>query len=377
MVLFGFNADKGKKVQTPSDGGTPTDGYKVKDGDTFYSIARKNGISVKELLNANGMSEKTVLKAGCTLTIPKHASVAQKSSAKKNAFDRGIIKEIDLTSEKDIPDSRLEQPFGKYYRESRHVVSSGESLSKIESKYGLLPGQLAEFNNLKSSALSIGQKIKIPPHVQAENVKSRKDVARATGLSEEYLIKLEEFEGKYNSKGSHPTIGIGHFPQNDFQKKYYSKTRLNDKQVYTLLAKDLIEAQDVIRRTIGETAYQKLAKNPNELAAVTDFVFNRGSKTFCQNSPKLLSALKKGDKDAIAANLDHNIDFSTKEPCCGISKRRLYEISLYCNGNIGRQTRATINRLYKEGLRDIAGRDSIIVGFKKEVNEMFAGRIKF
>jgi LysM repeat protein len=45
-------------------------GYKVQKGDTLWSISKKTGISVDELLKANGLKDAKGLRAGATLAIP-------------------------------------------------------------------------------------------------------------------------------------------------------------------------------------------------------------------------------------------------------------------------------------------------------------------
>ena len=44
--------------------------YRVQTGDTFYSIARRHGVSLSHVWQANGMSESTILREGMVLTIP-------------------------------------------------------------------------------------------------------------------------------------------------------------------------------------------------------------------------------------------------------------------------------------------------------------------
>ena len=44
--------------------------YRVKPGDTMYSIAKRYGIDVKKLAGANGLSDPSALKAGTVLKIP-------------------------------------------------------------------------------------------------------------------------------------------------------------------------------------------------------------------------------------------------------------------------------------------------------------------
>ena len=41
-----------------------------KRGNTFYGIARRHGVSLSHVWQANGMSESTILREGTVLTIP-------------------------------------------------------------------------------------------------------------------------------------------------------------------------------------------------------------------------------------------------------------------------------------------------------------------
>jgi hypothetical protein len=47
--------------------------YTIETGDTLHSIAQASGVTVQDLLNANGLNWSSIIYAGSTLTIP-HAS---------------------------------------------------------------------------------------------------------------------------------------------------------------------------------------------------------------------------------------------------------------------------------------------------------------
>ncbi len=49
---------------------TATDEYKIQRGDTYYSLSRKYGISVNELLEMNDLEANSVLKIGQVLKVP-------------------------------------------------------------------------------------------------------------------------------------------------------------------------------------------------------------------------------------------------------------------------------------------------------------------
>jgi LysM repeat protein len=49
--------------------------YTIETGDTLHSIAQESGVTVQDLLNANGLNWSSIIYAGSKLTIP-HASAA-------------------------------------------------------------------------------------------------------------------------------------------------------------------------------------------------------------------------------------------------------------------------------------------------------------
>lgn len=348
--------------------------YTVKNGDTLYSIAKANGISCEELKKANGL-KKDGLSIGQTMTIPE-AKLLNKNS--QSVFESKIIKEEGFSYDKEAPPAKINGPAALYSKPSIHKIKSGETLSSIEKKYGLRQGELADNNKNLGNTLSIGQSIKIPEHVQVHNIKSTQDVAEATGLSVSFLKKLEEFEGKNHSMKGNPTIGTGHYPFSNFDKKYYATRRLNDTEINRLLAQDLIKAQSKIKQQIGEGAYNKL--NQKQREALTDFVFNRGESTFASKECKpLRDALMKGNYSVVAANLDHNTDYNTKEVEFGLSKRRLFEMSHFCDGKFDKTILKAAQRVYDEGreaARKKGTHKNIIYGNNKEILEMFNGQIK-
>ena len=157
--------------------------YTVKSGDSLWSIAKKYGISVDELKAANNLTSN-VLQIGQKLNIPSMSGITTKpenyinytvksgdslySIASKNDLTVQELKNYNnLTSNVlqigqilKIPVVSTEEvPIGKY---GEYVVKSGDSLYSIGRKYGYTPQQLIDYNNLDSTVLSVGQVLKIP-----------------------------------------------------------------------------------------------------------------------------------------------------------------------------------------------------------------------
>lgn len=99
------------------------DYYIVKRGDTLYSIAAKNNISISDIKRLNNL-ESDILTIGQKL----------------------------LLSEDKLPSGNLET----------YIVKRGDTLYSISQKYNTTPNILKQINNLTSNSLMIGQQLKVP-----------------------------------------------------------------------------------------------------------------------------------------------------------------------------------------------------------------------
>lgn len=108
--------------------------YKVKSGDTLSSIAAKYKIGWEELAKANGLTSRSVLRAGQELLVPVAGSAAAPAPT---------------TAPRSQP--------------TKYKVQSGDNLSSIAAKFGITWDELARANGLNSrSVLRIGQELTIP-----------------------------------------------------------------------------------------------------------------------------------------------------------------------------------------------------------------------
>ena len=100
--------------------------YTVKIGDTLYSIAKKNNVSVLELVELNNLSTNT-LRVGQPLKIPISSNDNDSNNDDYNTY----------------------------------VVQRGDTLYRIASMYGMSVDELIKINNLSSTSLSIGQVLNV------------------------------------------------------------------------------------------------------------------------------------------------------------------------------------------------------------------------
>jgi len=102
--------------------------YKVKNGDTLYSISKKFNVSVNDIKKANNL-KKTTIKANQVLKIATSPKGASRSTASKN---------IKAT----------------YY-----IVKKGDTLSRIAQKNRIPLKKLMALNTIHSKKIRAGQKI--------------------------------------------------------------------------------------------------------------------------------------------------------------------------------------------------------------------------
>ncbi|MFH0799458.1 MAG: LysM peptidoglycan-binding domain-containing protein, partial [Pseudomonadota bacterium] len=106
--------------------------YQVQRRDTLASIARRYGISARQLASANGLSQtRGRLERGTTLTIPVSGASARYPAARYAAEGDGGSS-------------------GRSVRQVRHTVKRGETAAKIARNYGVTLRQLMAWNNLKN-----------------------------------------------------------------------------------------------------------------------------------------------------------------------------------------------------------------------------------
>jgi len=107
--------------------------YKINKGDSLYSIAKKYGVSVNDIINYNQLAN-TVLSVNQQLLIPVNPTTE-------------IGKESNIN----------------------YIVKRGDTLYNIAKRYNLTPKELMEYNNLSSSLLNIGDTNIIPQNKQYIN----------------------------------------------------------------------------------------------------------------------------------------------------------------------------------------------------------------
>lgn len=114
----------------------------VARGDSFYLLGKKYGVTMQAIAASNPGVEPTRLKIGQKLLIPPPVSAKPgKAVAKVGAAEAAPPGDADHTI---------------------YVVKGGDNLSTIARRYGTTVGAIRAANNLRTTRILVGQKLKVP-----------------------------------------------------------------------------------------------------------------------------------------------------------------------------------------------------------------------
>ncbi|MBC7242448.1 MAG: LysM peptidoglycan-binding domain-containing protein, partial [Anaerolineae bacterium] len=129
----------GQRLRIPSQGtsasaGEPAGYHVVSYGESLTAIAWKYGVSVEDLVRANGLPNPNFVFAGQRLVIPsgsaQTASAASTASAGSDTF---------------------------------HIVQAGQTLTSIAASYGVSISAIMQANGLRNqNFIYVGQRLRIP-----------------------------------------------------------------------------------------------------------------------------------------------------------------------------------------------------------------------
>ena len=144
---------------TSARGGTIT----VKDGDTLSEIADRSGVSLKRLMQANGLNNAGKLAVGQTLVIPGGGRYSNQAAA---------------------PKSISPAPYTVKISTAPYTVKKGETISELAERFGTSTDRLLKLNNISDPKLVIaGTRIAVP---------GRASSARTSRTYEEYVVQSGE-----------------------------------------------------------------------------------------------------------------------------------------------------------------------------------------
>jgi LysM repeat protein len=123
--------------------------YVIVKGDTLAKIAKNNHVSLKALEAANPNVQPTKLKPGQKLTLPAGGAAAPATTGGAAGFDTTGVSSAGDTA---------------------YVVKSGDTLTKIAKAHGTTVKLIESENNLSTTKIKVGQKLKIPTKAGASTI---------------------------------------------------------------------------------------------------------------------------------------------------------------------------------------------------------------
>lgn len=122
-------------VVTPPTPPAAATEYKIQAGDSFYTIGKKFGVTVKALQAANPAVDPAKLQIGKTIQIPAPVAATTPTG----------VPVVDAAS-----------------GETTYTVKSGDTLEKLSRQFGTTVKAIQSANGLVDTRIKVGQKLKIP-----------------------------------------------------------------------------------------------------------------------------------------------------------------------------------------------------------------------
>lgn len=150
--------------------------YIVKNGDSLYSIARRNNMTVDKLKSLNNLTsnilsigQKLIISSGSY--VPNNVYVVKKGDTLWSIANNFNVSVNDLKNANNKSNNSLSigeqliipgKSTGENVSTIIYTVKSGDNLYSIARRYNVTVNEIKSLNNLSSNLLSIGQKLSIP-----------------------------------------------------------------------------------------------------------------------------------------------------------------------------------------------------------------------
>lgn len=245
--IKGSNLQVGQVLSIPGDSSDNPNNvfmYTVKSGDTLYSIARRYNTPVDEIVKINYLKDSNIkpgqiiripefyfdkdnmnlpnyinytVKAGDTLySIARNNNISVDVLRKDNALSNDVLSvgQIIRIRLQDGQTIEIEECFGEDYQIPNnnyvlYTVKKGDNLYNIARAYNTNVGEITKLNNLKSTALSIGQQLKIPSSNSSVSVTTYivKKGDSLYSIARKYNTLVDSLIKKNNLKTNNLSIG--------------------------------------------------------------------------------------------------------------------------------------------------------------------------
>jgi len=148
----------------PVENVTPASTYTVEKGDSLWTVAKKNHLTVNDLALANKLKAGATLKVGQKLILPAKSGALTAPAVATEAARGPAAAPRNLAAPPAAPAAPAASPPGPRSAEAtRHVVKPGETLGAIARRYGVKVSDIDVANNITDpKRIHPGQELIIP-----------------------------------------------------------------------------------------------------------------------------------------------------------------------------------------------------------------------
>lgn len=149
----------------PSKTTAVANSYQIQSGDTLMAIAKRYGVTVEALTEANDMTAKTMIRAGDTLSLPKNAKAVKPMPAAPVVTPTPKVTSSTVKAPEPAP--KPSAPVATAVATSSempdtYTVQAGDTLISIANRYGLSYQDIASASGIEPTAtLQIGQTLRL------------------------------------------------------------------------------------------------------------------------------------------------------------------------------------------------------------------------
>lgn len=339
--------------------------HTVANNEVLSKIAERYNVPTWALAAKNNIENPNKLSKNQVLIIPTNEEIVElkRANAQNKKTSEYKVKKSKKTQGAKAP--KAEQgTISANAGVVTHRLRPNDTLQSIAKEYGVNPKDLKAYNNLEDiSSKDKLTKLKGKKLTSIKIVGNLDAVKSITGVSDDFLEDLMALEKKrttlYRCDSGKLTIGFGHNTDAHKDTKEYRNRTLKDTEIYSLLARDILEAEDICKKELGES-FNKLSKRQKE--ALYSLIFNTGN---LKGSPKLIKAIKSGNyaEAATQFNQIYGRDKGRKVVMAGLAKRRFVEIASFVEGsNLSnkqlRKVMTKVQTIYNDGYNNIRNKNT-------------------
>jgi len=144
--------------------------HTIKNGETLYTIAKKNHTTIEEVRKANGLKKGDTLKLGSVLKVPKNTYFPDKK--------KKVAKVTKKKSKKLAKKTNKKSNIKKSSKSAKYAIKNGDTLFTIARKHHTTIEEVKKANDLKKGeTLKLGRVLKVPKNTYFPNKKKNIKVA--------------------------------------------------------------------------------------------------------------------------------------------------------------------------------------------------------